>query len=73
MLHPNPNNNRPGPVLFRGRERLIHQRTELVNALRAVMYEYGYTVPQGFSHIKRIKAILDEPGADLPVLVVEEC
>jgi transposase len=34
-------------VLFRGRERLIHQRTELVNALRAVMYEYGYTVPQG--------------------------
>jgi transposase len=60
-------------VLFRGRERLIHQRTELVNALRAVMYEYGYTVPQGFSHIKRIKAILDEPGTDLPVLVVEEC
>jgi transposase len=60
-------------VLFRGRERLIHQRTELVNALRAVMYEYGYTVPQGFSHIKRIKAVLDEPGADLPVLVVEEC
>ena len=37
------------------------------------MYEYGYTVPQGGSHIKRIKAILDEPGADLPVLVVEEC
>ena len=60
-------------VLFRGRERLIHQRTELGNALRAVMYEYGYTVPQGFSHIKRIQAILDEPGADLPELVMDEC
>jgi hypothetical protein len=37
------------------------------------MYEYGYTVPQGGSHVKRIRAVLDEPGADLPVLVVEEC
>jgi transposase len=60
-------------VLFRGRERLIHQRTELVNALRAVMYEYGYIAPQGFSHIKRIQAILDEPDTGLPALVVEEC
>lgn len=60
-------------VLFRGRERLIHQRTELVNALRAVMYEYGYIAPQGFSHIKRIQVILDEPDTGLPALVVEEC
>lgn len=28
-------------VLFRGRERLVNQRTEQVNALRAVLYEYG--------------------------------
>jgi len=28
-------------VLFRARERIVHQRTELVNALRAVLYEYG--------------------------------
>ncbi len=34
-------------VLFRARERLVHQRTELVNALRAALYEYGYVVPQG--------------------------
>ncbi|CUX00483.1 MULTISPECIES: IS110 family transposase [Rhizobium/Agrobacterium group] len=25
-------------VLFRGRERLVHQRTELANSLRAVLY-----------------------------------
>ncbi len=41
-------------VLFRARERLVHQRTDLVNALRAVMYEYGHTIPQGIGHIKRI-------------------
>jgi transposase len=29
-------------VLFRARERLLHQRTELVNALRSVLYEYGH-------------------------------
>lgn len=34
-------------VLFRSRERLVHQRTELVNALRACLYEYGHVVPQG--------------------------
>lgn len=28
-------------ILFRTRERLVHQRTELVNALRACCYEYG--------------------------------
>ena len=60
-------------VLFRSRERLVHQRTELVNALRATLYEYGHTVPQGIGHIKRVAAILEEPHSDLPVLVREEC
>jgi transposase len=60
-------------VLFRARERLVHQRTELVNALRATLYEYGHTVPQGIGHIKRIETILDGPDSGLPVLVREEC
>lgn len=58
-------------VLFRSRERLVHQRTELVNALRAVLYEFGLVVPQGIAHIKRIEAMLDE--AVLPELVRQEC
>ncbi|WP_299364396.1 IS110 family transposase [uncultured Paracoccus sp.] len=60
-------------VLFRCRERLVHQRTELVNALRATLYEYGHTVPQGIAHIRRIVAILDASDADLPELVRDEC
>ncbi|THK33339.1 IS110 family transposase [Ensifer sp. MPMI2T] len=60
-------------VLFRARERLVHQRTELVNALRAVLYEYGHTIPQGIAHLKRIEALLDESNSDLPGLVREEC
>lgn len=60
-------------VLFRARERLVHQRTELVNALRAVLYQCGHVVPQGILQIKRMEAILEEPSSDLPVLVREEC
>jgi transposase len=60
-------------MLFRGRERLVHQRTELVNALRAQLYEFGHTVPQGIGHLKRIEAIIEAPNSDLPLLVREEC
>lgn len=60
-------------VLFRGRERLVRQRTELVNALRAVLYEFGHTAPIGIRQLKRIEAIVEEPNSDLPTLVREEC
>jgi transposase len=60
-------------ILFRGRERLVHQRTELVNALRACLYEFGHVVPQGIHQLGRIKDILDEPNSDLPELMREEC
>lgn len=60
-------------VLFRARERLVHQRTELVNALRAVLYEYGHTFAQGIGQVGRIEAVIDEPDNDLPELVREEC
>jgi transposase len=60
-------------ILFRARERLVHQRTELVNALRASLYEFGHVVPQGIHQLGRIKDILDEPNSDLPELMREEC
>ena len=52
-------------VLFRARERLVHQRTELVNALRACLYEYGYVVPQGIHQLKRIEEILAAASGEL--------
>jgi transposase len=60
-------------VLCRGRERLVHQRTELVNALRAILYEYGQAFPTGLVHLKRMEALVDDPGSDLPSLIIEEC
>ena len=60
-------------VLFRARERTVRQRTELVNALRAVLYEYGQVIPLGIGHIKRVEAIVEDAEIDLPELVREEC
>jgi hypothetical protein len=60
-------------VLFRARERLVYQRTELVNILRAVLYEYGHAIPQGIVRLRRMEALFDEPNSDLPALVYEEC
>lgn len=60
-------------MLFRGRERLVHQRTELVNALRSHLYEYGHAVPQGIGQIRPIEAIILASNSDLPKLVWEEC
>jgi transposase len=60
-------------ILFRARERLVHQRTELINALRAALYEYGHVVPQGIRQIGRIEEILEAPHSDLPDLMRDEC
>ena len=60
-------------VLFRARERLLHQRTELVNALRSVLYEFGHVFPKGIAHLRRIEAVLADPASDLPALMREEC
>ena len=60
-------------VLFRARERLVHQRTELVNALRGVLYEYGHVIPQGIENLKLVETILEEQARSLPKLVADEC
>lgn len=60
-------------MLFRSRERLVHQRTELVNALRAVLYEYGHVFPAGIGHLKRIEALVEDPTCDLLALITVEC
>ena len=60
-------------VLFRARERLVHQRTDLINALRAILCEYGHVFPQGPAGLKRIQAVIDAEHSDLPDLVRAEC
>lgn len=60
-------------VLFRCRERLVRQRTELVNALRGMLYEFGLVVPKGIAHLKRVEELVRDDSIELPTLVRKEC
>ena len=60
-------------AVFRGRERLVHQRTADVNALRALLYEHGHVFPQGIRSLNRITALVEDKTADLHPLIREEC
>ncbi len=60
-------------VLFRSRARLVHHRTELINALRSHLYEFGHSFPQGLVAIKRISAFIEDPASAIPELVRAEC
>jgi len=60
-------------IVFRTREQLVNQRTELVNALRAYLYELGYVVPQGIGHLRRLAEIVEDENTELPDLVREIC
>jgi transposase len=56
-------------LLHRGRERLVRQRTGLVNALRAHLAEFGVIAPQGLRNVGKLIAIIrDESDARLPDL-----
>src|SRR5262249_8122644 len=54
-------------LLHRGRERLVRQRTGLVNALRGHLAEFGVIAPQGLRNVGKLIAIVrDEGDARLP-------
>lgn len=59
-------------LVFRGRDLLIGQRTQIINALRGHMAEHGWVAPKGPSHIARLAELLEDeaavPAAARPVL-----
>jgi hypothetical protein len=59
-------------LLHRGRERLVRQRTALVNALRAHLAEFGIIAPQGLRNVgKLIVIVRDEDDARLPYMACQ--
>jgi transposase len=60
-------------LVFRTREQFVKQRTEAVNALRSHLYEFGYIAPEGIGYLPRIKAVVEDLNANLPLLAREIC
>jgi len=53
-------------IIFRARDVLVGQRTQLINALRGHLSEYGVIAPQGPSHVERLIAEIDDPQSAIP-------
>lgn len=56
-------------LIFRTRDLLVRQRTQLINALRGHLAEYGVVVAQGVVHVKRLQDAIDAPEVNLPTMV----
>ena len=53
-------------AIFRTRDLLVRQRTQLVNAIRGQLTEYGLVAPKGPSNLPKLLALADEAGSALP-------
>jgi len=53
-------------LVFRTRDLLVRQCTQLINALRGHMTEFGIVVAQGPMHITKLVAVVGDPASSLP-------
>ncbi|MTH60889.1 IS110 family transposase [Paracoccus litorisediminis] len=53
-------------MVFRTRELLVGQRTQLINGLRAHLAEFGIVAPTGPAHLKRLQDALSDESLSLP-------
>ena len=53
-------------VIFRTRDLLVRQRTQLINALRGHLGEFGFVVRQGAGHVGRLIDVVADPASALP-------
>lgn len=58
-------------MLLKTREMLVRQRTQLTNALRGHLMEYGLTAPAGRPCLRGLAGRIENPDAALPALVIE--
>ena len=58
-------------MLFRSRDLLVRQRTQLINALRGHLAEHGIVAPQGPTNVQVLAKAIEEATTSLPLLVVE--
>ena len=56
-------------MMFRTRDLLVRQRTQLINALRGHLAEHGVVAPQGSVHVKRLADVIGDETVALPATV----
>ncbi|OHB36358.1 MAG: IS110 family transposase [Phenylobacterium sp. RIFCSPHIGHO2_01_FULL_70_10] len=53
-------------VVFRARDLLVHQRTQIMNALRGHLAEYGHVAPKGVMYIDRLVVEIEDGDSEIP-------
>ncbi len=53
-------------LVFRARDLLVRQRTQVINALRGHLTEYGKVVAKGAGHVAKLIDYVEEPLSELP-------
>jgi transposase len=53
-------------AVFRARDLLVRQRTQLINALRGLVAEHGWVAPQGRFRMAQLMADIENPDCKLP-------
>lgn len=56
-------------LVFRARDLLVRQRTQLVNALRGHLMEHGWVVAKGSAHVAKLIEHVEDPTCQLPEAV----
>jgi transposase len=52
-------------AVFRARDLLVRQRTQLINALRGLLAEHGWVAPKGRFKMAQLMAEIEDPGCQL--------
>lgn len=60
-------------MVFRTRDLFVRQRSQLVNALRGHLAEYGVSIAQGMVQFRRMMAHFDDLASGLPTPVRDMC
>ena len=58
-------------MVFKTRDLFVRQKTQLANALRGHLAEFGVIAPKGIVHLKRLAVVIEEDTGLLPASVLE--
>jgi transposase len=54
------------PLVFRARDLLVKQRTQVINALRGHLAEFGIVVAKGPAHVPHLVRAVEDPNEPIP-------
>jgi transposase len=52
--------------VFKVRDLLVRQKTQIINAMRGHLAEFGFVAPQGPAHVDKLIAAVEDPRSALP-------